>query len=86
MYMGCSWFFNSYYDYYIFMFLFVILVGVFFVVVIEIKSIWEKVEDKVKKEFIDVVLFVVEIVKYKDMFVEVVKVIVDYFNGILKKE
>ena len=86
MHMGCSWFLNSYYDYHIPTFPFVTLAGAFFVAAIEIKSIREKAEDKVKKELTDVALLAVEIAKYKDTPAEAAKAIADYFNGTSKKE
>mgnify|MGYP006872120701 FL=1 len=86
MHMGCSWFLNSYYDYHIPTFPFVTLAGAFFVAAIEIKSIREKAEDKVKKELTDVALLAVEIAKYKATPAEAAKAIADYFNGTSKKE
>lgn len=86
MHMGCSWFLNSYYDYHIPTFPFVTLGGALFIAAIEIRSIREKAEHKVKKELSDVALLAVEIAKYKDTPAEAAKAIADYFNASGKKE
>jgi Flp pilus assembly protein TadB len=80
MQMGCFWFLNSYYGYNIPTFPFITLVGALVVAAIEIKSIREKAEDKVKKQMNDVAALIIEVLKHNSDPSGVAKVVGDYMN------
>lgn len=80
MHIGCSWYLNSFYDYHIPTFPFITLVGALVVAAIEIRSIREKAEDKVKKQMNDVASLIIEIAKHKDNPAKMTEDFADYMN------
>ncbi|MDD3041261.1 hypothetical protein [Bacteroides sp.] len=80
MHIGCSWYLNSFYDYHIPTFPFITFVGAMVVAAIEIRSIREKAEDKVKKQMSDVASLAVEISRHKAEPAEIAQAIMEYMN------
>jgi len=80
MQMACIWFLDNYYGYHLPMFPIITLVGAFVVGAIEVKSIFEKAEDKAKKDVSDVAVLVSEIMKSKTDPAEIAKSVVEYMN------
>ena len=86
MHIGCSWYLNSYFDYHIPTFPFITFIGALVVAAIEIRSIREKAEDKVKKQMSDVASLAVEIAKHKSDSAEIAAAIIDYMSKGLVKD
>lgn len=86
MHIACSWYLNSYYDFHIPTFPFITLAGAIVVALIEIKSIREKAEDKVKKQLNDVASLAIEIAKNKTDPAEIAQAVIEYMNKDLTKE
>ena len=81
------WYLDNYYDYHIPIFPFVTIMGALVVAAIEVKSIFEKAEDKVKKQVSDVSSLALEIAKSKADPEEIAKAVVDFINrGNVKEE
>lgn len=80
MQIVCIWFLDTYYSYHLPMFPVITLVGSFGVGAIEVKSIFEKAEDKAKKDVSDVAVLVSEIMKSKIDPAEIAKTVVGYMN------
>ncbi len=80
MQMACIWFLDNYYGYHLPMFPVITLFGAFAVGAIEVKSIFEKAEDKAKKDVSDVAVLVSEIMKSKTDPAEIAKAVVSYMN------
>lgn len=78
MQMGSIWYLEQYYAYIYPMFPFVTLLGAILVCLIEIKSIYEKAEDKVRIE--NVSHLASKIVTNRDDISEIVKAVIDYMN------
>lgn len=74
------WYLDNYYDYHIPIFPFVTIIGALVVAAIEVKSIFEKAEDKVKKQVSDVSSLALEIAKSKADPEEIAKAVVDFIN------
>lgn len=74
------WYLDNYYDYHIPIFPFVTIMGALVVAAIEVKSIFEKAEDKVKKQVSDVSSLALEIAKSKADPEEIAKAVVDFIN------
>lgn len=66
MHISCSWFLNTYYAYSIPMFPFITLGGAFVVAAIEIISIREKADEKMKKQVNDLASLLASMAKNKD--------------------
>ncbi|MFV0586912.1 hypothetical protein [Bacteroides reticulotermitis] len=81
------WYLDNYYDYHIPIFPFVTIMGALVVAAIEVRSIFEKAEDKVKKQVSDVSSLALEIAKSKADPEEIAKAVVDFINrGNVKEE
>lgn len=80
MHISCSWFLNTYYGYSIPMFPFITLIGAFVVAAIEIKSIREKAEDKVKKQMNEVAALVADIIRHKADPSDAIKDLIEFLN------
>ena len=81
MQMSGIWYLTSYYFWTIIpIFPFVTLIGALGLSAIEIKSIYEKAEDKVKSEYKDVAALAVEIAKHKNNPTELMQAANDYLN------
>jgi hypothetical protein len=74
------WYLDNYYFYHMPIFPVITMIGALFVAIIEVKSIFEKAEDKVKKDVIDVSSLVQEIAKHATNPSEIAKMVVDYMN------
>ncbi|ATA67266.1 hypothetical protein ACI75Y_02910 [Capnocytophaga stomatis] len=80
--MSAVWYSEQYYEYKIIFFPFVTLLGALMLCLIEVKSIYEKAEDKVRLDSAGQV--VGKIITNRDDLGEIVKSVVDYMNE--KKE
>ncbi|MDO5106494.1 hypothetical protein [Capnocytophaga sp.] len=78
MQMSAVWYAEQYYDYKILFFPFVTLIGALLLCLIEIKSIYEKAEDKVRLD--NAGQLVGKIITNRDDLGEIVKSVVDYMN------
>ena len=78
MQMGSLWYLEKYYSYHWPIFPIVTLVGAIGICLIEIKSIYEKAEDKVRIE--NVANMAGKIITNKDDISEIVKAVVEYMN------
>ena len=78
MQMCSLWYLETYYDYHCPIFPVVTLIGAIGICLIEIKSIYEKAEDKVRIE--NVANMAGKIITNKDDISEIVKAVVDYLN------
>lgn len=78
MQMVALWYLECYYNYHIPIFPVVTLIGSIGVTLIEIKSIYEKAEDKVRIE--NVANMAGKIITNKDDLSEIVKTVVEYMN------
>lgn len=79
MQMGSLWYLEKYYNYHWPIFSVVTLVGAIGICLIEIKSIYEKAEDKVRIE--NVTKMAGTIITHKDDMSEIIKAVVDYMNS-----
>lgn len=87
MHIGCSWYLNTFFDYHIPTFPFITFIGAIVVAAIEIKSIREKAEEKVKKQMNDVALLALEIARHKTDPTEIAAAVVEYMNkDVIKKQ
>lgn len=79
------WYLDNYYEYHIPIFPFITILGAMVVATIEVRSIFEKAEDKVKKQVNDVASLAAEIAKHKTDPAEIAAAVVEYMNrGITK--
>lgn len=78
MQMSAVWYAEQYYEYKILFFPFVTLIGALLLCLIEIKSIYEKAEDKVRLD--NAGQLVGKIITNRDDLGEIVKSVVDYMN------
>lgn len=75
------WYMDSYYEYHVPIFPFITLMGAMVVAAIEVRSIFEKAEDKVKKQVNDVSALITALIK-SNTDTEAIKKAVDaYMNG-----
>lgn len=79
--MGGIWYLDNYYDYHWPVFPLITLCGAIGIGLVEIKSIFEKAEDKVKFEYQQVGILASELAKSKADPAEIAKAIVDYMNS-----
>lgn len=87
MQMAGVWYLDSYYGYHIPIFPFITLLGAFGVAAIEVKSIYEKAEEKERREMKQVAALAAEIAKHKTNPEDIARAIVDYMNnGGIKEE
>lgn len=86
MHMSCVWYVNTYYNCHIIIFPFILLFGAIVVAGIEIKSIREKADEKVKKQMNDVAKIAIEIAKHKADPTEIAEAVVKYMNSGTVKE
>lgn len=78
MQMAGIWYLDNYYEYHIPIFPFITLLGAFGVAAIEVKSIYEKAEEKERREMKQVAALAAEIAKHKADPEEIAKAVVDY--------
>lgn len=75
------WYLDNYYGYHIPVFPFITLLGAFGVAAIEVKSIYEKAEEKERREMKQVATLAAEIAKHKVDPTEIAKAVVEYMNN-----
>ena len=75
------WYLDNYYGYHIPVFPFITLLGAFGVAAIEVKSIYEKAEEKERREMKQVAALAAEIAKHKADATEIAKAVVEYMNN-----
>lgn len=75
------WYLDNYYGYHIPVFPFITLLGAFGVAAIEVKSIYEKAEEKERREMKQVATLAAEIAKHKADPTEIAKAVVEYMNN-----
>ena len=80
MQMAGVWYLDNYYDYHIPIFPFITLLGAFGVAAIEVKSIYEKADEKERKEMKQVAALATEIAKHKADPAEIAQAVVEYMN------
>jgi hypothetical protein len=80
MQMGGMWYMDNYYDYHLPIFPFITFMASIGIGMIEIKSIFEKAEDKVKFEYQQIGVLATELAKSKADPAEIAKAVVDYIN------
>lgn len=81
MQMGGMWYLDGYYSWSVPIFPIVTLLGALGISLVELKSIYEKADEKVKGDYQDVALLVAEIAKHKADPSEVAAAIVEYMNN-----
>lgn len=74
------WFLDTYYQYHIPIFPWLTMLGALIVAAIEIKSIFEKAEDKVKKQVSDVTVLAETIAKNISSPADIAQAVVNYMN------
>ena len=80
MQMAGVWYLDNYYEYHIPIFPFITLLGAMVVGTIEIRSIFEKAEDKEKREYKQVAMLATELAKFKTDPDELVKALAKYLE------
>lgn len=80
------WYLDNYYDYHIPIFPFITILGAMVVAAIEVRSIFEKAEDKAKKQISDVAILAAEIAKHKANPAEIAQALAEYMNNSKTKE
>lgn len=85
MQMAGVWYLDNYYEYHIPIFPFITLLGAFGVGAIEVKSIYEKAEEKERREMKQVAVLAAEIAKQKADPEEIAKAIFKYMSKEEKK-
>lgn len=87
MQMGGIWYLTCYYGWSIPIFPVVTLLGALGMSLVEIKSIYEKADEKVKGDYKEVALLAAEIAKHKSDPKEIAAAVMDYMNkGMIKEE
>ena len=86
MQMGGVWYLDSYYDYHLPIFPVITLLGAIGIGAIEVKSIYEKADDKIKNEYQQVAILAAEMAKQKDNPDELIKKLAEYFDNKKEKE
>ena len=86
MQMGGMWYLDGYYSWSVPIFPIVTLLGALGISLVELKSIYEKADEKVKGDYQDVALLVAEIAKHKADPSEVAAAIIEYLNNKDKEE
>lgn len=80
------WYLDTYYSYHMPTFPFITLLGAMVVAAIEVRSIFEKAEDKEKKQINDVSSLAAALISSKADPTEIAKAVVDYINKGEEKE
>ena len=80
MQMAGIWYLDNYYDYHIPIFPFITLLGAFGVAASEVKSIYEKAEDKERREMEQGATLVTEIAKHRIESTEIARAVVEFLN------
>lgn len=80
MQMGGIWFLDNYYDWHIPIFPLVTLLGAIAFGAIEVKSIYEKAEDKMKDDYRQVAILAAEIAKHKNEPDKMIHAVDDFMN------
>ncbi|MDD3038250.1 hypothetical protein [Bacteroides sp.] len=75
------WYLDNYYDYHIPIFPFITILGAMVVAAIEVRSIFEKAEDKAKKQISDVAVLAAEIAKHRTSPTEIAQAIAEYMSN-----
>lgn len=78
--MSLIWYLDTYHEYTIPLLPVLTFLGAIFIGIIEVKSIYESADEKVKKQARDVACMAVEIAKNKTNPEEITKAVADYFN------
>ena len=86
MQMGGVWYLDGYYSWSVPIFPIVTLLGALGISLVELKSIYEKADEKVKGDYQDVALLVAEIAKHKADPSEVAAAVIEYMNNKDKEE
>ena len=86
MQMGGVWYLDGYYSWSVPIFPIVTLLGALGISLVELKSIYEKADEKVKGDYQDVAQLVAEIAKHKADPSEVAAAVVEYMNNKDKEE
>ena len=87
MQMGGVWYLDGYYGWSVPIFPVVTLLGALGISLVELKSIYEKADEKVKGDYKEVAVLAAEIAKHKSDPGEIAAAVVDYMNkGIIKEE
>ena len=86
MQMGGMWYLDGYYSWSVPIFPIVTLLGALGISLVELKSIYEKADEKVKGDYQDVALLVAEIAKHKADPSEVAAAVIEYLNNKDKEE
>lgn len=87
MQMGGVWYLDGYYGWSWPIFPVVTLLGALGISLVELKSIYEKADEKVKGDYKDVAVLAAEIAKHKADPTEIAAAVVDYMNkGVVKEE
>lgn len=85
MQMGGVWYLDGYYGWSIPIFPVVTLLGALGISLVELKSIYEKADEKVKGDYKDVAMLAAEIAKHKAEPAEIAQAVVEYMNKEEKK-
>ena len=86
MQMGGVWYLDGYYSWSVPIFPIVTLLGALGISLVELKSIYEKADEKVKGDYQDVALLVAEIAKHKADPSEVAAAVIEYMDNKDKEE
>ena len=86
MQMGGVWYLDGYYSWSIPIFPVVTLLGALGISLVELKSIYEKADEKVKGDYKDVAVLVAEIAKHKTDPAEIAAAVMEYMKGQEKEE
>ena len=86
MQMVGIWYLDNYYDYHLPIFPIITLLGAIGIGAIEVRSIYEKADDKIKNEYQQAAILVAEVLKHKDSPDELAKAIVEKINKSIIKE
>lgn len=86
MQMGGIWYLDNYYGWTIPIFPVVTLLGALGISAVELKSIYEKADDKVRSDYKEVALLAAEIAKNKTKPEELVQALADYMNKDKEKQ
>lgn len=85
MQMAGVWYLDNYYDYHIPIFPFVTLLGAMVVGTIETRSIFEKAEEKEKREYKQVAMLAAELAKHRADPKQIAQTVIEYINKEAKK-
>ncbi len=81
------WYLDGHYGWSVPIFPVITLLGALGISLIELKSIYERADQKIRSYYEELTVFVSEVAKHKTDPTEIVQTVVDYMNkGIIKKE